>query len=192
LAHYFGMNGGAAGVAILMSSLATMTFADAPAATPPSTGNLDSDIAMILDNTLPETAYSEKRRCLTRNAYRSVEVIDTGHLLFWGSGGRVWLNQLRPPCIGLARDQILKFQMNGPSLCELDRFEGFERYGQAGGIIAICGLQRFEVISQEQAKQLRDMLRRRAHSAAASVPPPPQPETKPESKPGSLPESPHE
>lgn len=181
------MNGGTVGVAIVALSLATMTFADAPAATPPLGGNLDSDIAMILDNTLPETAYGAKPRCLTRGAYRSVEVIDQGHLLFWGSGGRVWLNQLRPPCVGLAKDQILKFQMNGPSLCELDRFEGFDRY-QPAGIVAICGLQRFEVITQEQAKQLQDMLRRRAHSAAASVPPP-QPQSKPQSQPESQPEA---
>jgi len=184
------MNGGAVGVAILASSLATMTFADTPAATSPPAGNLDSDIAMIIDNTLPETAYSAKQRCLGRGAYRSVEVIDQGHLLFWGSGGRVWLNQLRPPCIGLAPDQVLKFQMTGPSLCELDRFEGYDRYASAG-IVAICGLQRFEEVTQEQAKQLHDMLRRRAHSAATNVPPP-QPKTQPESKPQSQPEAQHE
>src|SRR5262245_21777572 len=176
------MNACGVGVAILASSLATMAFADVP---PPSSGNLDTDVQMILENTLPESAYTAKLRCLTRGSYRSVEVIDTGHLLFWGCSGHVWLNQLHPPCIGLAKDQILKFQMNGPSVCELDRFQGFDRYGQAGGIVAMCGLQSFEVVSEAQAKQLRDMLRRGARSVA-KVPPAPS------SPPAPPPESQHE
>jgi hypothetical protein len=167
--------------------VATGTFADAPSAP----GNLDSDVAMILDNPLPESQYSETLRCLTMGSYRSVEVLDTGHLLFWGSNGKVWLNQLRPACIGLAKDQILKFQMNGPSLCELDRFQGFDRVGQAGNIVAMCGLQRFEAVSEEQANQLREMLRRRAHSSARVPPPQRQPQSQsaqPESQPEAAPQ----
>lgn len=153
------------GAVIGALSLATMAFADASPATPPAPDSLDNDIAMILNNTLPEAQYSEKLRCLNTGAYHSVEVLDPGHLLFFGRVGRVWLNQLRPVCIGLTRDQILKFTMKGNSLCEFDRFEGVDR-NQMGPIGAICGLQRFEVITQEQANQLRETLRRRAHTAA--------------------------
>jgi len=166
MAHYFVMNGGAVCLAVVASSLATMGFADALPATRPAPGNLESDVAMILDTPVPETQYSEKLRCLNTGTYHSVEVLDPGHLLFWGRGGRVWLNQLRPACIGLSKDQILKFKMSGTYLCELDRFEGLDRNGQMGTITAMCGLQRFEEITDDQAKQLRDALRRRAHTAA--------------------------
>jgi hypothetical protein len=175
MAHYFEMNGAVVCLAIVASSLATMGFADAPPANRPPSGNLDSDVETILDNLVPETKYSEKLRCLNLGTYRSVEVLDPGHLLFWGNGGRVWLNQIRPACIGLTKDLILKFKMNGTSLCELDRFEGLDRNGQIGAITAMCGLQRFEAITEDQAKQLRDTLRRRVHTAAHIPPSQPEP-----------------
>ncbi|MGH8595076.1 MAG: DUF6491 family protein, partial [Gammaproteobacteria bacterium] len=172
MAQYFDMRAGTVYVAIVASVLGTMALADAPSGGAPN--ELDNDIALILDNPLPETTYSEKRRCLNTRTYRSVEVLDASHLLFWGRSGRVWLNQLRSPCIGLTKDKILQFDTTGSSLCELDRFRGLDRsvYSMP---VAFCGLQRFEVISEEQANRLRDALQRRAHTAAQVPKPPPEP-----------------
>ena len=172
------MNGEAARLAIVVSSLATMAFADVPPPKAPASGNLDNDVAIILDNPLPESQYSDQLRCISARSYRSVEVLDTGHVLFWGYNGHVWLNQLRPACIGLDKDQILTFAMRGDSICELDRFEGMDRYNKIG-VLAMCGLQRFEAITPEQANELRETLRRRAHTTTSvptskSAPPAPQ------------------
>jgi hypothetical protein len=60
---------------------------------------------------------------------------------------------------------ILQFRMTGPRLCELDSFRGVDRIEpRIPG--ALCSLRRFELISEEQAKQLRTTLARRQQTPA--------------------------
>jgi hypothetical protein len=139
------------------------------AALPP--GPQDAEIDMILDQPLPEAAYGKRSRCLSSSAYRSVEVLDASHLLFWGSRGRVWLNQLRYACPGLRKDQILSFSVGGNRICAFDRMQGASRGGAMSMPSAPCNLEEFELISQAQAIQLREWLKRRR----PAIPPPPAP-----------------
>jgi hypothetical protein len=151
---------------------------DAPAASSSAHAQID----FILDNPLPESEYAESKRCVFPNSYRSVEILDTKHLLFWGYRGSVWLNQLRFECLGLRRDALLVFEMRDRTLCDMDSFQGMPRSGGMGVPFAVhCLLGNFETISEDQAEALRVALARHAQSPTptpTSTPAPsPQPKT---------------
>ena len=139
---------------------------DATEAPPPEAR---SPIDFILDNPLPESEYAESNRCVFPNMYRSVEILDDKHLLFWGQrGGVVWLNQLRYECFGLQKDALLVFDMRERSLCDMDSFHGTPRYGGlAMALSTHCMLGHFETISEDQAAALRDALARHARTPAS-------------------------
>jgi hypothetical protein len=143
-------------------------FADPADATEAAHPDARAQIDFILDNPLPESEYAESDRCVFPNTYRSVEILDGKHLLFWSQRrGVAWLNQLRYECIGLRKDAILVFDMRGRSLCDMDSFQGSPRYG--GMAIAMsthCMLGHFETISEDQAAALRIALERQAQTPA--------------------------
>ncbi len=142
-------------------------FADPADASTASPSNGAAQIDFILDNPLPESEYAEKKRCVYPNTYRSVEILDARHLLFWGYRGVVWLNQLRFDCHGLRRDAVLFFEMRERSLCDMDNFHGAPRAGGAAASFAThCMLGHFETISEDQAETLRIALARNAQSPA--------------------------
>lgn len=142
-------------------------FADPADASAASASNVTAQIDFILDNPLPESDYAQSKRCVYPNAYRSIEILDGRHLLFWGDRGVVWLNQLRFECPGLKRDAVLIFDMRDRSLCDMDNFDGAPRAGGvAASFAAHCMLGHFESISEDQAETLRIALSRNAQSPA--------------------------
>jgi hypothetical protein len=144
-------------------------YASAAFAAEPS--DLDRDVTLILDKPLPESAYTHPVSCLPLRGYRTVEVLDSSHLLFW-DGDRVWLNQLRRPCIGLTGDKLLYLKPSGMSLCAMDQFQALDRAGAMGGAIS-CSLQKFEPVTPTQARQLRDWLAKLERKTVAPPPVPP-------------------
>ena len=142
-------------------------FADPVDATAAAPSRVAPEIDFILDNPLPESEYAESKSCVYPNTYRSVEILDGRHLLFWGYRGVVWLNQLRFECIGLKRDAVLIFEMRARSLCDMDNFHGAPRTGGVAAAFAThCMLGHFETISEDQAAILRVALARYAQSPA--------------------------
>jgi len=129
---------------------------------PPSSARAQIDF--ILDNPLPESEYAESKRCVFPNTYRSVEILDSKHLLFWGYRGNVWLNQLRLDCSGLRKDALLVFEMRERTLCDMDSFHGTPRGSGMVQFAAHCTLGHFETISEDQAAALRVALARHAES----------------------------
>lgn len=104
--------------------------------------------------------YGQSTRCLSTNAYMNVDVLDNQTLVFRGRGGRAWLNRLRRPCIGLRRDDALRFELHENRLCSLDSFTGIDAFmGSLERGSAICSLGEFETISREQAAALKEALR---------------------------------
>ncbi len=106
----------------------------------------------------------EEKRCITRRVGLQTEILDSEHLLFRRSvGGKVWLNRLTPGCIGLKPDMVLILRGNGGNICQLDRVQGQSRLGSNGVPSGICGLGKFEPITELHAKTLEDTfnLRRR-------------------------------
>jgi len=142
----------------------------APGAAEPS--QLDRDAQLILDEPLPESAYSRGVRCLPLRGYRSVEVLDASHLLFWGSRDRVWLNQLRSPCHGLTDEKILRFDVRGSSLCAMDTFQGFDRSSSLLST-SLCSLREFEPLTPQQARQLSVWLVQQQGKSVVLPPAPP-------------------
>ena len=133
---------------------------DAPAVLSSTRAQID----FILDNPLPESEYAESKRCVFPNTYRSVEILDSKHLLFWGYRGNVWLNQLRLDCSGLRKDALLVFEMRERTLCDMDSFHGTPRGSGMVQFAAHCTLGHFETISEDQAAALRVALARHAES----------------------------
>ena len=105
--------------------------------------------------------YTDSLTCLHRDAYEDVEVINRELVLFHGRRGKVWLNRLRQPCIGLRTDDALMFDMRNSRLCDLDTFSSIDVFrGPLERGSARCGLGKFETISPEQAAALKEGLSR--------------------------------
>lgn len=58
----------------------------------------EEDIATILSQPLDAAEYGEPENCLTSAQYRDFSVLDDQRIVFEGSRGRLWLNQLRMRC----------------------------------------------------------------------------------------------
>jgi hypothetical protein len=147
-----------------------------------ATAPVPADLESALREPLPETEYVNGERCLSSFMIDDTEVLDARRVLFHGRNGRVWLNQLRQACLGLAPDRVLEFEMHGSRICRLDSFRSLERYGLyrrsavpdlVGGP---CFLGEFEPVSEAQADVIRTSLiharnsKRPAETAEAGSP----------------------
>ena len=99
---------------------------------------------------------------LTRVHERTKRVLKCSqHLLFYGTGGKVWLNKLRTPCVGLRPRSTLRFDLHTTSVCNLDSVTAIEtRLWFWDRASATCSLGSFEPISEAQADFLKDQLKR--------------------------------
>ena len=103
--------------------------------------------------------YSDPATCLNRYVYQGVDVINRELLLFEGRRGKVWLNRLRSPCVGLRPHDTLAFDMRDNRLCDLDTFSAIDRFGgPMERTSARCSLGKFEPVSPEQAQMLKEGL----------------------------------
>ncbi len=129
------------------------------AATDSSQEELPSSVEEILSGAPRPEDYSDSVTCLQRNDYQQVEVLNRELLLFKGRRDKFWLNRLRQPCIGLRRTDTLAFEMRDNRLCNLDTFSGIGSFGRPlERTSARCGLGKFETISPEQVKLLKESL----------------------------------
>lgn len=104
----------------------------------------------ILSQPLANEDYSEEERCLSTYTYRSVDVLDDQHVLFKGSGGRMWLNTLRQRCVGLRSQDSLRFELRDNRLCDMDRFQSVDTFGFMSHTSATCTLGKFMPVTAEQ------------------------------------------
>lgn len=128
--------------------------------------SLEERLDAILAETLAADEYRESRRCLPRQEYRSVEILNQDYLLFRRSN-TYWLNRLRQRCIALRRDMVLSFNPRGTSsTCEgdqvyvvsrLDLDRGFTPSGVPIASRGTCFLGPFEAITVEQAALIREV-----------------------------------
>jgi hypothetical protein len=107
----------------------------------------------ILSQPLAADAYAEEERCLSSRAYNHVDVLDDQHVLFKGSGDKLWLNKLRNRCVGLRSHDILRFKMRDNRVCDLDTFEGVSSFmwNTSSGI---CSLGKFTPVTSEQVEAI--------------------------------------
>lgn len=86
-------------------------------------------------------------RCVNLNAITGQKVIDGTAIIFWGSGGKAWVN--RPEGAGLLRsDNILVTKPTGGENCRLDIVQQLDQSSrmQAGSV----GLNDFTVYTKER------------------------------------------
>lgn len=109
----------------------------------------------ILNQPLTDEDYADEERCLSTYAYRSVEVLDDQHVLFKGSGGRLWLNVLRQRCVGLRADDALRFDLRDNRVCDMDTFQSVDFAGYGARTSAACTLGKFTAVTAEQVEAIR-------------------------------------
>lgn len=124
---------------------------------PPSAAEAKQEaIEDILSTPLEAEEYAEAARCLPTHAYRSVEVLDDQNVLFKGPGDRAWLNQLRHRCIGLRRNDTLRFNLRDNRVCDLDTFESVDTFFRMWTrTSATCSLGRFQPVTPEQVEAIK-------------------------------------
>jgi len=121
----------------------------------------EESIDQILTQPLAEEEYAEQIRCLATYTYNSVEVLDNRHVVFKGTGGRLWLNRLRNRCLGLRRYDTLKFELRSSQVCDLDTFESISTsLGGPTRISATCSLGTFTPMTEEQLEAVKAALER--------------------------------
>jgi hypothetical protein len=115
------------------------------------------EIETILTQPLDEDEYAQGERCLSTHQYDSIDVLDNRHVVFKGRGDRLWVNTLRAPCVGLRRRDVLKFEMRGRQLCNLDDFVAINPSRFLGAeTSAHCVLGDFAPITEEQVALIKD------------------------------------
>ncbi len=119
----------------------------------------EESIDQILSEPLGEAEYTEGVRCLPVYSYNSVDILDNRHVVFKGTGGRLWLNRLRNRCTGLRRNDTLKFDVRASQLCSLDTFEAISlNVVGPTRTSATCSLGEFMPITKEQLDGIKAAL----------------------------------
>ena len=117
-------------------------------------------IDQILNTPLESEDYGGSMRCLSTHNYHSVEILDDRHVLFKGTGDRLWLNQLRNRCIGLRPNSTPIFRLRDSQLCNMDTFEGMDSLlGVYNRTAAVCSLGSFTPVTREQAEGIKAALK---------------------------------
>lgn len=129
-------------------------------ATKPDYEAQEESIDQILSEPLGEAEYTEGIRCLPVYSYNSVDILDNRHVVFEGTGGKLWLNRLRNRCTGLRRNDTLKFDVRTSQLCSLDTFEAISlNVVGPTRTSATCSLGEFMPISKEQLDGIKAALK---------------------------------
>ena len=82
---------------------------------------IEADIQEILSLSLGENI--KPLRCLSETQYRGFRALDEKHMLFTGTGGKLWINVLRNRCHDLRHGSILRVRSHSYSrICDTDRF----------------------------------------------------------------------
>ena len=110
-------------------------------------------IADILSQPLAAEEYAVEERCLSTRYYDHVDVLDDQHVLFKGSGDKLWLNKLRNRCVGLRRNDVLQFRMRDSRVCDLDTFEAVSSF-MWGIRSGTCSLGTFTPVTPEQVEAI--------------------------------------
>ena len=114
------------------------------------------EIEAILTQPLGDEEYGKSERCISTYQYDSVEVLDNQHVVFKGRGKKLWLNTLRGRCIGLRKRDVLKFELRGSQLCNLDDFVAINTTMHFGTeTSAKCALGDFSPITEEQVALMK-------------------------------------
>lgn len=164
--------------AIVPSAMADRSGADAMAAAAahvqedaaqkPATAtmpSIDERLDALLTESPADGAYSEPRRCISRFAYRNVDILNEEYMMF-SSGGQHWVSRLARRCPSLRYNDLPVFAPSRTRrLCEGDAFYATNSMdlgmGRSGGRLAgahaVCYLGEFEQISNEQAALLRNL-----------------------------------
>jgi len=130
----------------------------------------EADIQDILTLSLGEDG--KPMRCLSELQYRGMRPLDDKHVLFTGTGGKMWVNALRNRCYDLRHGSVLRVRVQSFSrICDMDRFavdDWFEwpwysRWPWDWGTWSTgmsCTLGKFYPVTQGQVEEIEAVIRR--------------------------------
>ena len=110
----------------------------------------------------PAQSYSETTEVvdgLPINRIDHIEVVDRQTLLFYLSKTEVYVNRLPKPCPGLNKNSAVLYKTSQSELTNLDMVTVLHSGGSDMQAGATCGLGRFEAITADEAKALKDAAR---------------------------------
>ncbi|MEQ8860536.1 MAG: DUF6491 family protein [Pseudomonadales bacterium] len=152
--------------ALLVAGLLVVGCASAPADREASERRQET-VADILNQPLDAEEYGTPRRCMSEIALRDFEPLGDRYLVFEGSRGTLWLNELKGRCPGLDRGRTLAFRNQSFQVCEFDQFlvsdwfvwSRYRRWPWNWTDGIPCTLGKFQPVSGDQVDALRAALR---------------------------------
>lgn len=114
-----------------------------------------SGTATAADNTAGENP----PRCLGLTSIRQMTILDRQHIVFKMDNGRHYLNTLPYPCSGLHRSRAILYRTSLTRLCDLDIITVLDDVGPGFRPQASCGLGRFEPVTEQEFKDLKQELK---------------------------------
>ena len=131
---------------------------------------IEADIQDILALSLDDER--KPLRCLSELQYRGMRPLDDKHVLFTGTGGKLWVNTLRNRCYDLRHGSVLRVRSHSLSrICDTDRFavdDWFEwpwysrwpwRWGTWSSGMT-CTLGKFYPVTEGQVEEIEAVIRR--------------------------------
>ncbi len=117
------------------------------------------DIETILSKPMAPGEYTPMDRCLTKQQFDIVRVLDEQTMVFIGRGDQIWLNRLTRRCVGLNDRDVLFLDARDRHACYQDQFATVDKFDLSTQK-STCILGMFQEISAEQLVAVKAALRR--------------------------------
>lgn len=118
-------------------------------------------VNVLLDQVAKGVAEEDALQCLSTMQYGSVDIIDEERLIFRGRAGKAWLNELRPACKGLRRNDKLLFELHGSRACKMDRISVIDRHLFWTRTGPTCGLGKFKPLPPGYLERVDELRRKK-------------------------------
>ncbi|MFT7459858.1 MAG: hypothetical protein ACI909_002541 [Planctomycetota bacterium] len=96
--------------------------------------------------------------CISISRIQDSNILDNTHVVFQTGVNKYYLNTLPYACNGLKLHDSFSFSTSIGHLCNVDTISVLTRYGGAYETGPSCGLGKFEPITKEEIKTLKDEL----------------------------------
>lgn len=128
-------------VALAMTGIFSQALAEEPE---PDSGPSAIDILL-----------GETERCVNMNRIDRTEVINDRTIVFYMSGGDIYVNRLPHRCPGLRSRQAFMYKNTTNTLCNVDTIRVLDNFGGSLRPGVACGLGEFHPVSTGTVDQLK-------------------------------------
>ena len=98
--------------------------------------------------------------CVTLSRIQNIDIIDNQNVVFQTGNNQYYLNKLPYRCNGLRFNDGILYRTSLNELCSVDVISVLDSVGPGYQAGPSCGLGRFEPITKEEIKTLKDSLKK--------------------------------